>query len=907
MQNKQPTPGISGSDSEQLIYALDHHAIVSVADATGAIIHANDKFCTISGYSRAELLGQNHRLLKSGHHRDAFYHAIWATIASGRVWRGEIKNRRKDGGFYWVDTTIVPFASAQGVPERYVSIRTDITRLKETQNALQLSELRFRSAMEHAPIGMAMVDVTGKFLAVNRTLCALLGYSESEFLTLRYLDLVHAEGRVACTQAMHDMLNGALPGYESEKHLVHKFGASVWAQLSSTLVRDENAAPQYFIMQMQDITRRRALEDEIRAERDFSNAVIDSLPGIFYIFDEDARMWRWNENAATILGMEDAEIARSKPLDFFDAADQARVAESIQRCFNDGSSVLEAPLKNKRGNLTPFYFSSVRTVMQGKNLIVGTGTDISARVAAEAALREREFMFTQLAENIGEVFFVRDLQTDRMIYVSPAFEKIWEMPVAELYADPKAFLKSVHPEDRDRIVKNRPNSSNGAVLDEDFRLVRRNGSIHWIHVKTAPVRDDNGKIYRVVGLATDFTRRKQIEQELLGAMHLAEQASRAKSEFLSRMSHELRTPLNAILGFGQMMQADKALLPVDHHDSVEQILKGGWHLLDLINDVLDLARIEERRLQVNIEPVELAGLLQECCVLVEPTARTRGIVISVAPMTSILAVYADPRRLKQVVLNLLSNAIKYNRPGGSVRVVCAVNAASESVRVSIADTGIGIPHDRLPHMFEAFNRLGQERGHVQGAGIGLVITKGLVEAMLGTVGVQSVDGEGTTVWVELPLASDERSLVQSVLNAVAPAITMPNSVHGRAWIVLYVEDNGVNLKLVERLIARHDQLVLISTHSGSDGLTVAHALRPDLILLDIHLPDINGHDVLKQLRGFEVFSHTPIVAVSADALPHEISRAIEAGFNAYLTKPIKIAEFDTTVFDALNAACNRIY
>ena len=758
MQNNIPsTPGISDSDAEQLIYTLDQHAIVSVADATGAIVHANDKFCAISGYSRAELLGQNHRLLKSGHHRDAFYEAIWATIASGRVWRGEIKNRRKDGSFYWVDTTIAPFADAHGVAQRYVSIRTDITRLKETQHALQLSETRFRSAMEHAPIGMAMVDLTGKFLAVNHTLSALLGYSEGELLTLRYLDLVQAEGRLACTRAMHDMLHGSLPRYESEKHLMHKFGTSVWAQLSSTLVRGESGAPQYFIMQMQDITRRRALEDEIRAERDFSNAVIDSLPGIFYIFDQDARMWRWNENAATILGMEDAEIARSRPLDFFDAADQERVAAAIERCFVYGNVVIEAPLKSKQGHLTPFYFSSVRVVMQGKNLIVGTGTDISARVAAEEALREREFMFTQLAEHIGEVFFVRDLKTDRMIYVSPAFENIWEAPVADIYTDPQAFLKSVHPEDRDRMLKNCPNLTNGAVLDEDFRLVRRNGTIHWIHVRTAPVRDANGEVYRVVGLATDFTRRKLIEQELLGAMHLAEQASRAKSEFLSRMSHELRTPLNAILGFGQMMQADKDLLPVDHHNSVEQILKGGWHLLDLINDVLDLARIEEHRLQVDIEPVELAGLLQDCCVLVEPTARARDIIISVDPVPAALAVHADQRRLKQVVLNLLSNAIKYNRNGGSVRVSCAVDP--ERVRVSVVDTGIGIPPDRLAHMFEAFNRLGQERGYVQGAGIGLVITKGLMEAMNGTVGVHSVEGDGSTVWVELPLASTETKLV----------------------------------------------------------------------------------------------------------------------------------------------------
>ncbi|MBI3776326.1 MAG: response regulator [Gammaproteobacteria bacterium] len=240
-----------------------------------------------------------------------------------------------------------------------------------------------------------------------------------------------------------------------------------------------------------------------------------------------------------------------------------------------------------------------------------------------------------------------------------------------------------------------------------------------------------------------------------------------------------------------------------------------------------------------------------------------------------------------------------------MHVVCSVEPGGGNVRVSIVDTGIGIPPDLLPHMFEVYNRLGQERTQVQGAGIGLVISKGLVEAMQGSVGVHSLQDKGTTVWIEIPLAGDEESLVRRVLNAQLQAVVMPRNENTRPWTVLYIEDNGVNLELVERMVARHPQLVLISVLTGKEGLTLAPTLQPDLILLDINLPDFNGHEVLKQMRCMDALKHTPIVAVSADALPHEISRAIEAGFNAYLTKPIKIVEFDNAVCSALTAMRNQ--
>jgi signal transduction histidine kinase/ActR/RegA family two-component response regulator len=413
--------------------------------------------------------------------------------------------------------------------------------------------------------------------------------------------------------------------------------------------------------------------------------------------------------------------------------------------------------------------------------------------------------------------------------------------------------------------------------------------VRWLLEKGDVVRDDEGRPLRMLGVVQDITSRKVAEQDLALAKEEAERASQAKSEFLSRMSHELRTPMNAILGFGQLLEYDDDLNE-EQRDSVREILHGGRHLLDLINEVLDLARVESGRIDLSLEPVDLCGLLHECNGLVQPLAEARAIRLSHEGVDGAL-VRADRTRLKQVLLNLLSNAIKYNRDGGEVRV--EVHAADQGqMRISVVDTGEGIPADRMEELFQPFNRLGAEASKTEGTGIGLTITRRLVEMMGGCIGVDSRMGVGSRFWVELPLealAPTGRDRAPSrIMSAQADGGPSPRR-------VLYIEDNPANLKLVSQLLGRHRHVHLITAHTARLGLELADAHRPDLILLDINMPGMDGYQLLSVLHANPDLCDIPVVAVTANAMPRDLERGRAAGFADYLSKPLDIDHFHATI------------
>jgi len=409
----------------------------------------------------------------------------------------------------------------------------------------------------------------------------------------------------------------------------------------------------------------------------------------------------------------------------------------------------------------------------------------------------------------------------------------------------------------------------------------------------------------------DITERKKVEAErvrleqvlqdknveLERATHLAEKANLAKSEFLSSMSHELRTPLSAILGFGQLLESGSPLPTPNQQRSIEQILKAGWYLLELINEILDLALIESGKLSMSLEPVSLPEIMKECAALIEPQASENTIKVTFTPPEKICVVKADRTRLKQVLINLLSNAIKYNRPGGSV-VVTSTLTTTDAIRISVRDTGNGLAPQQLAQLFQPFNRLGQETGGVEGTGIGLVVCKRLIECMEGAIGVASTVGTGSEFWIELLLTSE---FTESVLAAESAAKLLERTgddepVHS----LLYVEDNPANMMLVEGIIARRPDIRLLTARNGKDGIELARAALPDIILMDINLPGISGLDAMKILGVDQTTAHIPVIALSANAMPRDIEKGLEAGFFRYLTKPIKVKEFMDTLDLALN-------
>jgi CheY-like chemotaxis protein len=385
--------------------------------------------------------------------------------------------------------------------------------------------------------------------------------------------------------------------------------------------------------------------------------------------------------------------------------------------------------------------------------------------------------------------------------------------------------------------------------------------------------------------------------ELETAKLVAEKANQAKSDFLSSMSHELRSPLNAILGFAQLMESSSPAPTDSQKESIAQILQAGWHLLKLINEILDLSVIEAGRLSVSTEPVSLAEVLSECQAMLEPEAQQRGIGMTFPKFGSALFVSADRTRLKQVVINLLSNAIKYNKDRGTVVVACSTNTPGLT-RISVADTGAGLSPDKVAQLFQPFNRLGQEAvGGVAGTGIGLVVTKRLVELMGGTLGVESTVGKGSVFWCEL-LSTLPLILEAETSEEAASRDKTPPPIGLLQHTLLYVEDNQANMKLVEQIIARRFDIRLLTAVDGQIGIEMACKEQPTVILMDINLPGISGVAAMEILRKDPATAHIPVVALSANANPSDIEMSLAKGFFRYLTKPIKIKEFT----DTLNAA-----
>jgi CheY-like chemotaxis protein/anti-sigma regulatory factor (Ser/Thr protein kinase) len=369
------------------------------------------------------------------------------------------------------------------------------------------------------------------------------------------------------------------------------------------------------------------------------------------------------------------------------------------------------------------------------------------------------------------------------------------------------------------------------------------------------------------------------------------------------MSHELRTPLNAILGFAQLMDSGSPLPTPSQKRSIDQILKAGWYLLELINEILDLALIESGKLALSLEPMSLGEVMVECQAMIETQAEKRDIRIAFPVFEIPYFVKSDRTRVKQVLINLLSNAIKYNKVGGAVVVGCTATTA-ERIRISVKDTGEGLTADKLTQLFEPFNRLGREGGIEEGTGIGLMVSKRLVELMGGEIGVESTVGVGSVFWIELNVSAEPHRPA----GAAAPTAAARAQVQAHAQLrtLLYVEDNPANLVLVENLIARRPDIRLLSASDGNRGVDIARASRPDVILMDINLPGISGIQALRILAEDPTTAHIPVIALSANAIPRDIKKGLQAGFFRYLTKPIKVNELMDTLDIALKFAKTQL-
>jgi PAS domain S-box-containing protein len=557
---------------------------------------------------------------------------------------------------------------------------------------------------------------------------------------------------------------------------------------------------------------------------------------------------------------------------------------------------------------------SVTALRDAQDAIIGyllIGTDNTARKEVEAAqarldqrLRDQQFYTRSLIESNTDALMttdpagiITDVNKQMEALTGCTRDELIGAPFKNYFTDPERAEAGIKLMLREKKLAN-----------YELTARARDGKTTVVSYNATTFYDRDRKLQGVFAAARDVTERKRLDQELQEqnvelkrARGAAEKANLAKSDFLSSMSHELRSPLNAILGFAQLINSDSPPPTPSQTASIDQILHAGWYLLELINEILDLAQIESGRLALSLEPTSLAEVMFECQAMIEPQGQKRGITMTFPHFDLPCFVDADRTRLKQVLINLLSNAIKYNQANGTVVVDAnCVASTPERTRVRVKDTGAGLPPDMLMQLFQPFNRLGRERTAEEGTGIGLVMCKRLVELMGGEIGVESTAGAGSVFWFELNSASAPQLEVDPTESAATPPDLVLDGAPLRT--LLYVEDNPANLKLIEQLIARRRDMRLLSARDGNLGIQLARANQPEVILMDINLPGISGIEALRILRDDPATAHIPVIALSANAMPRDIEKGLQAGFFRYLTKPIKVDEFMQTLDVALDFA-----
>jgi PAS domain S-box-containing protein len=469
---------------------------------------------------------------------------------------------------------------------------------------------------------------------------------------------------------------------------------------------------------------------------------------------------------------------------------------------------------------------------------------------------------------------------------NPAAAAIYGRPADEAVGQPFSIVVPTDRAEQGVVLLRRVAASERVTMET--RHLRADGQAFSVSLTAAPLLGGDGSVLGMSVVARDVTERKGAERALREAKAEADRANAAKSEYLSRMSHELRTPLNAILGFAQLLELED--LAEEQRENLHYILTAARHLLELINEVLDIASIEAGRVALSLEPVNVAEVVAETTSLIRPLADQHQVLLVTPPVSCQVHVLGDRQRLKQILLNLLSNAVKYNRQGGSVQLECGPGADGR-LRVAVADTGPGITPEALDQLFVPFERLGTEQTGVEGAGLGLPLSKRLAEAMGGTLEVATTPGQGSRFWVELPAAEGPLERVEREEELAAPATAGdPEPEPSTALTVLYIEDNLSNLQLVERVLNRRPGVRLISAMRPQLGLDLAAEHAPDLVLLDLHLPDMPGQEVLRRLRAQARTANVPVVILSADARPALINELLAQGVRAFLTKPLDVRE-----------------
>jgi len=883
-------------ESEERFRDLFEHAPsgICVAGLDGRFIKVNAAFCQMTGYTEQELLATSFDKLI---HPDDLEPSLQLrkTLFRDPDRSLEVETRyfHRSGRLVWGRMRVSVLRSQDGGPPCFIGHVEDITERKRAEQALRETEERFREVFEHAPFGMLVAGLDGRFIQVNAAFCGMLGYSEQELLGRQWAEFTHPDDLNRCQGLAGQLGESEDRCAEDEKRYIHRSGAVVWVRIRIAQLRRPGGEPSVHVVHVEDITARKRADEILRESEERFRILADGCPALMWVTDEQGGIRFINRAFREFFGATFEEVNGDKWQALMHPDDAPEYRRTLYLAVQDhGSFNAETRVRRADGQWRwVACYAELRLSPAGEFLgFVGLSLDITERRQSEQALQASEEKFRQLTENIREVFWMMSAAADEVVYISPAYESIWGRSCHSLYQDPMAWAAAIHPDDQERAHAVFARQLQGESLESEYRIRTPNGQEKWIRDRAFPVRDRAGQLIRVAGIAEDISERRRYEEELIRARRDADAANRAKSCFLANMSHEIRTPMNGVLGMLQLLLETD--LTAEQRQCLDVAQNSGWALLALIDQILDLAKVEAGKLALEKLSFSPRDTIENVVQLMRVQAREKSLNVYSRVSSEVPDVLlGDAQRLRQVLMNLVANAVKFTERG-EVAVAVAVDSLAGStvtLRFTVTDTGIGIPLDRAAELFSPFTQADASTTRKYGGtGLGLAIAKQLVELMGGAVGVNSHAGSGSIFWFTAIFDLAPAARQQPVPNWTGAGFRQPV---GKTRLasnarILVAEDNATNRDVALALLGKLGYKGSAVTN-GADAVEALRHGRYDLVLMDCEMPVMDGFEATRQIRA-SAHPAIPIVALTADAMATDRDRCLAEGMNDYLSKPVDL-------------------